>query len=161
MTGSATRTDIVISPLTMATDDGFCSAAEQKEAVRVTVEGGFCGRVCRLDYGVHREGDDGGGTRSVSKAQVHHQSKAPVWNDFLLLRIWGSEAEINNSTELFNEVEVGNLVIVRRDGTVANYSTMISLSIINPVPASTSLKHEEITAFKNAPRRYLETRGKC
>ena len=39
MPGSATRTDIVTSPVTMATDDGLCSAAEQKEAVRVTDEG--------------------------------------------------------------------------------------------------------------------------
>ena len=99
-------------------------------------------------------------TRSVSKAQVHHQGKAPVWNDFLLFRIWGSKAKINNSTELINEVEDGNLVIFRRDGTVANYSTMISLSVIKPVPASTPLKREEFTALKNAPRRYLETHGK-
>ena len=30
LTDSATRTDIVISPVTMATDDGLCSAVEQK-----------------------------------------------------------------------------------------------------------------------------------
>ena len=54
----------------------------------------------------------------------------------------------------------GNLVIVRRDGTVANYSTMVSLSVIKPVPASTPLRREEFAALKNAPRRYLETRGK-
>ena len=38
MTDSATRTDIVISSVTMATDDGLFSAAEHKKAVRVTVD---------------------------------------------------------------------------------------------------------------------------
>ena len=159
----------------LATDDGLCSAAEQNEAVRVTVEGSVGVSAVLTMESIEKEtvGAAAGvyaqlldqkhakpspkkvanksskeviQTRSISKAQVQHQGKAPVWNDFLLYRIWGSKAKINNSAELINEVEGGNLIIVRRVGTVANYSTMISLSRVKPVPASTPLKREEFTA---------------
>ena len=77
-----------------------------------------------------------------------------------MFRIWGSKAKINNSTELINEVEHGNLIFFRQDSTVAYYSTMISLSIVKPVPASTPLNREEFAALNNAPGRYLETHRK-
>ena len=129
MADFATRTDIILSPVTMATDDGLCSAAEQKEAVRVTVEGsvGAAAGVTADSTPVvakkhakpspkivaNNSSKEVKQTRSVSKAQVHHQGKAPVCNDFLLFRIWASKAKINNSTELINEVEYGYLIIVR------------------------------------------------
>ena len=59
-------------------------------------------------------------TRYVSKKQVSNHGKPSVCGDFILYRIWGSKAKIKNSTELTNKVDEGNLIVVSRDGTVAD-----------------------------------------
>ena len=182
----ANRADGDTAAVTMTTNNGLCSDADQEgpstaTAAALEVVAGALADVFVRETEATAGSTTGAGlindksssrtiinktpkeakqTRSVSKKQVSNQGKPPVWGDFLLYRIWGTKAKINNSTELTNEVDEGNLIIVRRDGTVADYSTVMSLSRIKPVPASTPLKREEFAALKSTPRRFLETHGK-